>query len=240
MSLFFPIYSLMGSNIYRPDKRGEKGSGRLKSSLVKEHSFCNDGRMPRTPARTHEQLIDAAMRHFWRQGYNATSMDALVEATGTSRQAVYSRAGSKRELYRQGFAVYQDAIVAPALAPAERPGATLDAVAQFFETQITAAERAGLPGPGCLIANATTETAPHDHCVAAEVDAHHARLKAAFSNALRNENPGLPDAEIAALAEFSVVTAQGLWSMSRVVDSATPLRAHASTLLSLLRRRSAP
>ena len=76
--------------------------------------------MPRKPARTEDELVDAAMRHFWRNGYNATSMDVLVEATGASRQAIYSGVGSKSELYRRGFAAYQDAVVTPAFAPACR------------------------------------------------------------------------------------------------------------------------
>ncbi|MEM6902905.1 MAG: acetate--CoA ligase family protein, partial [Pseudomonadota bacterium] len=45
----------------------------------------------------------------------------------------------------------------------DRPPADLDAIAQYFETQISAAEQAGLPGPGCFVANAATEVAPHDH-----------------------------------------------------------------------------
>ena len=76
--------------------------------------------------------------------------------------------------------------------------------------------------------------------IAAEVAAHHARLEAGFSNALRGENAALSDTDVTALADFLVVTAQGLWSMSRSAASAAPLRAHAATVISLLRRRPAP
>ena len=177
------------------------------------------------------------MRHFWQNGYHATSMDDLVTATGVNRHAIYSGIGGKSELYRRGFAAYQASVVAPAFSAVEQVDAGLAAIAGFFEFQIARAEAAGLPGPGCLVANATTETAPHDPQIAAEVAAHNARLKAGFAHALANENRQLPRDELEALAEFLVVTAQGLWSMSRAVTSAALLRAHVLTILSLLRAR---
>lgn len=184
-----------------------------------------------------DDLVNAAMHHFWQHGYHATSMDALVEAIGVSRHAIYSDVGSKHELYRRGFAAYQILIVTPAFGCVEEPGAGLESIGRFFETQIAAAERKGFPGPGCLVANAATETAPHDSLIAQEVAAHHARLKAGFAHALTNENVNLPREEIYALANFLMIAAQGLWSMSRTVKRAMPLRIHVSTILSLLHTR---
>ncbi len=158
-------------------------------------------------------------------------------ATGANRQAIYSGVGGKSELYRAGFVAYQAAIVSPAFSVVEQSDAGLDAIGSFFERQIACAEAMGLPGPGCLVANAMTETAPHDPEIAAEVAAHHARLKAGFAHALANDAPTLPCADRLALADFLVVAAQGLWSMSRTLASASPLRAHVSTILSLLRAR---
>ncbi|MFM9973130.1 MAG: TetR/AcrR family transcriptional regulator [Beijerinckiaceae bacterium] len=196
--------------------------------------------MPRIAVLNADEIVATAMRHFWQHGYHATSMDALVESIGASRHAIYTGIGSKSELYRRGFAAYQSAIVSPAFSVVEKAGAGLAEVAQYFETQIAFAESAGLPGPGCLIANAMIETAPHDADIAAEVTKHNARLHSGFANALSNENGELDSDEVSALADFLVVTAQGLWSMSRMVTSAAPLRAHVATTLSLLRKRSDP
>jgi TetR/AcrR family transcriptional regulator, transcriptional repressor for nem operon len=196
--------------------------------------------MPRPRSQTTDSVIDASMRHFWQRGYHATSMDELVDAIGVSRHAIYTSVGGKRELYRLGFTAYQRLVVSPAFARVEQPIAGLNAIADFFEHQIAQAETAGLPGPGCLVANAATETAPHDAQIACEVAAHHARLKTGFIHALGNEPSLLSSTEIDALAEFLVTSAQGLWSMSRTVASATPLRAHAAILLSLLKTRLFP
>lgn len=193
--------------------------------------------MPRAPALQTDAVIDAAMRHFWQHGYHATSMDELIDAIGVSRHAIYSNIGSKHELYRRGFAAYQLSVVSPAFGCVEEPGAGLGAIADFFETQIALVEGDGLPGPGCLVANAATETAPHDPVIAAEVASHNARLKAGFAHALANENNGLSKEDIGALADFLVITTQGLWAMSRTVISAIALRNHVSTILLLLRAR---
>lgn len=193
--------------------------------------------MPRVSSKTSDAIVGASMRHFWRHGFYATSIDELVEAISVSRHAIYTAIGSKHELYRRGFSTYQQEIVTPAFGCVEHSDAGLDAIALFFETQIAAAEKLGLPGPGCLVANAATETAPHDPQIATEVAAHHRRLKQGFIGAFANEQSSLSRDEIDDLADFLVTAAQGLWSMSRTVNSAAPLRAHVSTLISLLRAR---
>jgi TetR/AcrR family transcriptional regulator, transcriptional repressor for nem operon len=193
--------------------------------------------MSRSSSQSVESIIDASMLFFWHRGYHATSMDELVAAIGINRHAIYTSIGGKHELYRLGFAAYQRLVVSPAFDRVEQPDAGLDAIAAFFEHQIKAAEIAGLPGAGCLVANAATETAPHDPQIQDEVGAHHARLKTGFAHALDNEGRKLSQEEVDALADFLVINAQGLWSMSRTVGSAVPLRAYVATLLSLLKAR---
>lgn len=193
--------------------------------------------MPRPRLLPRETIIPAAMRQFWRRGYHATSMEDLILATGASRAAIYEEIGGKRALYLACFPAYQAHIVSPALRGLDSPGAGLEAIAFYFETQISLAESQGLPGPGCLVANAATETAPHDPDVAACVRAHNRRLHNAFETALGHACPALRQAERADLAAFVTLTAQGLWSMSRSAESAKPLRTHGHVLLNLLRAR---
>lgn len=193
--------------------------------------------MPRAPALSTDAIIEASMLHFWKHGYHATTIDDLVSVVGVNRHAIYKAVGGKRELYLRGFEVYQEMVVTPAFQVVEEGDANLDAVATFLETQIALAEAAGLPGLGCLVSNATTETAPHDNDIAAEVARHHARLKAGFSNVLQNVALHLGQDTIATIADFLLINAQGLWAMSRVVATAAPLRAHAKTMMSIVHER---
>lgn len=177
------------------------------------------------------------MQLFWVQGYAATSMDALVKATRSSRQQIYKHFSGKHGLFLACLAAYQDAVVTPAFAAVEAPGAGLDAIASYLHTQIDAAAALGLPGPGCLIANTATECAPHDAAIDAYVQAHHDRLQHGFAQVFGRIAPQLDASARKSLAEFVTLAAQGLWSYSRTVSSPAPLRRQANTLLQLIEAR---
>jgi len=193
--------------------------------------------MPRPRTHTRDSLVEAAMHRFWRYGYEATSIDDLVKATGVSRHGIYSDIGGKRELFLEGFEAYQKIIVAPALAKMNSSASGISGIRRYFETQTSLAESGELPGPGCLVANAMTETAPHDEGVAAKVAAHNKHLTEAFLNAVKKAAPHLDESENQALAAFLTLTAQGLWSMSRTIDRASELRNYVDTLMNILERR---
>lgn len=193
--------------------------------------------MPRPRTHTKDSLIEAAMHKFWRFGYEATSMDDLVKATGVSRHGIYSDVGGKRELFLESFEAYQKAIVTPALSAMETATSGLSGIRSYFETQIALAESGGLPGPGCFVANAMTETAPHDEDVAAKVATHNERLTAGFMTAITKAAPNLPQQDRDALSAFLTLTAQGLWSMSRTIGQASRLHAYVGTLMDILERR---
>ena len=196
--------------------------------------------MPRVPALPAETLRDRAMQIFWLHGYAATSMDALVRGTGSSRQQIYKHFAGKHGLFLACLAAYQDAVVTPAFAAVEAPGAEVHAIANYLHTQIDAAAALGLPGPGCLIANSATECAPHDAAIDGHVQAHHARLQRGFENVFENTAPQLDATARTELAEFVTLAAQGLWSYSRTVTSTAPLRRQADTLLQLIEARTNP
>ena len=193
--------------------------------------------MPRKKSHTKDDLVASAMHRFWQYGYEATSLDDLVRATGVSRHGIYSDVGNKERLYLAGLEAYQKLIVTPALEGLESVDSGLAEIKSYFETQIALAESIGLPGPGCLVANAMTETAPHNTAVAKQVEAHNARLTAGFLKALKKAAPSLPLREQKKLARFLTVTAQGLWSMSRTVDDAKQLREYVLTLMLLIEER---
>lgn len=183
-----------------------------------------------------DELADRALGAFWKGGYNATSMDALVKSTGVSRHAIYATFGGKKGLFQACFARYQALVVTPAFSVVEEADADLDSIAAYFETQIAGAEAAGLPGPGCFVANTATEVAPHDADANARVAEHNDRLRRGFHHALTNASTaGTVPAAATALADVCVVFANGLWSMSRVTDNAGTLRQSVDLFLGMIR-----
>lgn len=189
--------------------------------------------MARPRSSTHDQMLERAMHAFWANGFEATSMADLVTATGSTRQSIYGDFESKLGLYHACFAMYREQVVAPALTSFEADQPGIEAIERYFETQIALAERTGLPGPGCLVGNAMTEMAPSDPQVMTLVEQHNARLEAAFSKALPER---LPTGRRQELAEFLVVSAQGLWAISRVTSSADALRSRAATIVRMLEK----
>jgi AcrR family transcriptional regulator len=55
-----------------------------------------------------EKVLDAALRVFWRKGYEGTSYADLTEAAGVERPALYSAFGNKEALFRQALARYDE------------------------------------------------------------------------------------------------------------------------------------
>ena len=168
------------------------------------------------------------MAQFWRCGYAALSVDDLVRAIGTSRHAIYSEVGSKDQLLSACLDVYDDLIVTPAFARIEAEGATLAEIVAYFEHHIGRAEAAGLPGPGCFMANTMTELAPHHEGARSRVARHNERLRSGFRRAVEHE-ASQRGATVAAeslddIALGLVVFANGLWSFSRTTGDANALR----------------
>ena len=197
--------------------------------------------MPRAKSHTREDLVSKSMRQFWRHGYQSTSIDDLVRVTGVNRHGIYSDMGGKGGLFVACLDAYVQSVVTPAFARVEKPGATLDEVAQFFEYQIGLGESAGLPGIGCLMANTMTEVAPHNAAIFSLVDQHNTRLRRGFSGAIRNtaraSSRTLNPKQREDLALVLVVFANGLWSMSRTVSDAVVLRKAVNETLELVRAR---
>ena len=177
--------------------------------------------MPRPRSHSVKELKLNAMKHFWKFGFHASSMSDLVDATNVSRHGIYSEFGGKHQLFLACLELYEEEVVTPAFARVESADAGLAEIADYFEFQINRAEQSGLPGPGCLVANTLTELAPHDPDIQKAARAHNRRLKKGFSNAISNVSRGsLSKAEVGELGSFLVISAQGLWSLSRAF--ATP------------------
>jgi TetR/AcrR family transcriptional regulator, transcriptional repressor for nem operon len=181
-----------------------------------------------------------AMHEFWKHGFYATSIDTLVAATGVSRHGLYAEFTDKRGLFVAAMRSYFEAVVTPAFAAVEAPGAGFAALRGYFETQIALAERVGLPGPGCLVANTMVEAGPHEAEFMDLIASHLARLSAGFGQLLKHEQQRLrPKAQldIDQLAFALTVSSQGLWSISRTVADAGLLRSYARSVVDDLERK---
>ena len=106
------------------------------------------------------EVVEKAMMTFWRQGYEATSIDDLVEATGINRGSMYHAFSGKRALFLQALRHYDEIYRATHLERIAAENEPRDAIIAVFEV---AARRPKKGTPlGCLLVNTALELSPHD------------------------------------------------------------------------------
>ena len=69
--------------------------------------------MPAVKQFDRNQGLERAMRVFWKRGYEATSIQELVDATRINRASLYATFGGKRELFLAALARYEEVVVKP-------------------------------------------------------------------------------------------------------------------------------
>lgn len=178
---------------------------------------------------------------FWTKGYHATSIDDLVKATGVARSGIYSEFGGKEETFASCLAHYREAVAGPAIAILISHDDGLEAIRQYFAFFIERHRRHGLPGPGCFLANAVTEVAPHSPAVQETASAHrcdlHQGFKAALGRAAENMGSQPEPEDFDSLANFLSIASQGLWSYARAMDDLVELEQFARETLALVEAR---
>lgn len=132
------------------------------------------GGRPRAFDRT--EALMRARDLFWTRGYEATSLDDLVQAMGISRSSFYAAFGSKREALKAALSLYTEASLAQLRgeidAAPDRQGALARAVAVVCDT------RGGRRG--CFFANCVTEFGAVDPELDVLIQGHLAALEALF------------------------------------------------------------
>lgn len=131
-------------------------------------------------------VLDAAMRVFWRQGYEATSIAQIREATGLSSASLYGAFGSKEKIFER---VIEHYIAGPGQVSDLVGDLTLDpldALDLMLHGTIDMQSNPEHPG-GCLVTLSATVGADDDDDVAARsiVKARRARDRAGIESCIR-------------------------------------------------------
>jgi TetR/AcrR family transcriptional regulator, transcriptional repressor for nem operon len=120
--------------------------------------------MARTKAFDRDMALEKAMVAFWKCGYEATSMQDLVDAMGINRQSLYDTFGDKHELYLEALEYYRCGEGVAALQALKEAKPLRQRLEKMFDMLIEESV-ADKDRKGCFIANATLERANHDKAV---------------------------------------------------------------------------
>ena len=107
------------------------------------------------------EVLEAAMRCFWAQGYEATSVRDLAGRMSITGASLYNAFGDKRALYRRALDHYVHQTVRERVGRLEAGLPPLGAIRAFFDEIVE--RSAGDPhGRGCMLVNASLEAGLHD------------------------------------------------------------------------------
>lgn len=194
--------------------------------------------MPRPRAFDPADVLAAAQRVFRAKGYEAASVQDLVDATGLSRSSLYAAFGDKHGLYlavldryaAEGRRALQD--LCGCTSPLGAARAYLSRVAS------EPAEGEGVP-LGCLMVNAAAECASRDPETARRAGDTRRGMAQTFERLVRDAQEAgevAPDGDPVALAHFLTGAVYGLQGLKKAGAEAEALESVVETTLRALER----
>lgn len=127
--------------------------------------------------------LQEAMEAFWSRGFEATSMQDLVDCTGVNRASLYTTYGDKRSLFIAALKLY-DGERKKMLAEFEARFAPREAIRQVF-LAFTADLRKRGGNKGCFLTNTALELAAHDREIRKLVAAAQEEVEGFFGREIR-------------------------------------------------------
>ncbi|MEM7772562.1 MAG: TetR/AcrR family transcriptional regulator [Cyanobacteria bacterium P01_E01_bin.6] len=183
------------------------------------------------------EVLDKAAAMFRMKGYEATSVQDLVNCMGINRGSLYDTFGDKQALFLASLDYYRDQHVTELTKTLLKSSEGIGSIRQFFNLLVE--NRSGDRGcQGCLMVNTTVERILHDDETAAKVSAHMAILEDAFYRALlRAQRLGeitKTHQTLRSLARYFVSSANGLCVTAKTSPDRSVLQDIADTTLSIL------
>ena len=196
--------------------------------------------MARPRAFNEEEVIDKAVEVFWAKGYEATSMQDLIDAMGIQRGSLYGTFGGKQNLFLKSLKRYSVTVVKKLLEILESKPSAVESIELFFsqlvEHLLTAGELRS-----CLVTNSAIERGLRDEETK--------QLVLQLLNALENgfyktllrakENGELDrlsaELDLKVLANYLTSSMQGLLVMGKVCSERSVLEGINRMTLSILK-----
>lgn len=187
--------------------------------------------MPRDGSQTRLRLLDAAQELVVRNGFAATSVDQILELSGSSKGAFFHHFASKQALAQALVTRYVDAdleMLAAGLAVADLVEDPVEKVLAFVGHYEQWAESLVAADASCLYISVLTELDLLDEATSAQVARGIHGWRGALAKLLCDayDEVGLNDGpDPDELADHLFATFEGAFLMCRSLGSADPMRA---------------
>ncbi len=180
-----------------------------------------------------DSALAKALKVFWSKGFEATSMQDLVEHMGVNRASLYETYGNKQALYAQALDAYVEQRAAYLRQLGRAPGSPLAHLKAFLKAMY---DNVADPGErlGCFVSNSAVELGPHDAEVAARVREFWSIMENAVSELLKRARAAGEvgkEVDARAMARLITMTMQGAATMSKAGVSNNYTKGVFNTLL---------
>jgi TetR/AcrR family transcriptional regulator, transcriptional repressor for nem operon len=165
-----------------------------------------------------EEVLDKAVETFWSKGYEATSIQDLVESMGLNRGSLYAAFGDKQRLFLAVLDRYRQVVVKKLLDILSSNASGKEAIRQFFLAVVEHIMTAG-PLCGCLVTNSAIERGLSDPDTAKKVSMCLLQIEGGFYKTLvRARDAGEIDERLnlRAIARYLTSSLQGLLVIGKV------------------------
>lgn len=112
--------------------------------------------MGRSKEFDEKEALEKAMRIFWEQGYEKTSISDLVEGMGIHRKSLYDTFGGKHELFLKVIESYNEIVKSKLISEISATTTCVEAIKTLFNLAIDS------DSLGCMFVNSATELANRD------------------------------------------------------------------------------
>lgn len=171
--------------------------------------------MPRPIEYNRDEVLQKAMRLFWLNGYERTSVRDVLDSTGFNRHSLYEEFGGKDGLFKEVLEYYKDNIAAQVIKPLMAADSDLDTIREIFR-QRAAHDQKQL---GCLFTN----TANSKQCIDSDLyelnKSYNRKVEKALQNCISHaqQKGQVPaDKDVKLLARFVATVFHGLSPMSKL------------------------
>ena len=183
-----------------------------------------------------QEALKKSMDLFWRNGYEATSLNDLLQEIGIGRQSLYNTFGDKHSLFVEAVEHYISQNGQLLLNQLQAPGSPVGNIRQLLEGTVEFI--VGGNCRGCLVTNSIVELAPHDEEVQKIVQSMVKRVEKTLQATLdRAVEAGeiSPQTDTRAMARFFNSTVHGLVVLGKSSASKSALKDVVKVALTTLR-----
>lgn len=139
--------------------------------------------MARTKAFDQTEVLKKIRNLFWDKGFNGTSVDDLVQASGLSRSSLYDTFGDKEAMFSTVLKHYRQEGTQEMIEKIEQSADIKKTVEEIFEfVRMTSQCNSKM---GCIMVNTAIELAPHEKKISKLVDENMTAIQEALTKSIK-------------------------------------------------------